>query len=485
MKKRNLVLFIVLCLFSFIPKISAAGLTVSASSYTVYVGSTVNITANASGLTGKFYFKSNNLGVLSGGGNDWLENSSKTMSFSAVNVGSATISVVPENVAISDGSGFYTTTKSVTINVINKPVYTNTPATVTPKSSVNYLKTLEIEGKELTPKFDKETSEYSVSLESGTTEINIKATPENNKASIVGAGKHTLTEGINNIEVVVTAENGSKRTYKIKADVAEKDPIIVNIDGKKYTVVRKKEQLIEASTFYSNSTVKINNEEIPSYHGEITGYNLIGLKDEEGDINLYIYNEKKNSYKLYREFKFLSIVFYPLDVYENKIPKNYFKSTVLINETEVPCYKLNEDDEFVLLYGVNIENNNEGFYVYDPFENTLQRYNVKMFDLTNEKIEILTNIIVGLLGIVVILLITAAIQGTSNKHKKEPGLVYKPKTKEEKIKAKIDKKEAKKLKKELKKKEKSEKSKKIKKKNNKLIIEDTHAIDISQINIKK
>lgn len=485
MKNKNLVVFIVLCLFSFIPKISAAGLNVSANAYTVYVGSTVNITANASGLTGRFYFKSNNLSILSGGGNDWLENSSKTMSFRAVNVGSTTISIVPESVAYSDGSGLYTASKTVTINVINKPVYTNNTTTVTPKSSINYLKSLEIEGKELTPKFDKSTSEYSIELEAGTTEINIKATAENNKANIVGSGKRTLTEGLNNIDIVVTAENGSKRTYKIKANVEEKDPIIVKIDGKEYTVIRKKEQLVEASTFYSESTVKINNENIPSYHGEITGYTLVGLKDEEGDINLYIYNEKTNSYKLYREFKFLSVVFYPTEADQQQIPKNYFKSTIIINEAEIPCYKMSEDDEFVLLYGVNIENNNKGFYVYDPFENTLQRYNDKMLADSNEKIELLTNIIVGLLGIVIIVLITAAIQGTSNRHKKEPGLVYKPKTKEDKIKARLDKKEAKRLKHELKKKEKTLKVKKEKKKKNKLILEDTHTIDISQINIKK
>lgn len=477
MKNKKWFVFMILCLFSFVPKIKAADLKVSANAYTVYIGSTVNVTARADGLIGRFTFKSSNNSVLSGSSIEWLENSSKTISFKAMSVGTVNISVIPDadQVAYSDGSGFYTATKTVTINVINRPVVVTTS-----KSSVNYLKSLQIDGKEITPKFDKQVGEYSIELEAGTTTVNIKATAEHNKASIIGAGNRVVTEGNNNLDVIVTAENGSKRTYTIKASVKEKDPIVVKIDNQEYTVIRKKKQLPSISSFYTETTVKINDEDIPAYFGEVTKYTLVGLKGSNGSIDLFIYDEKNNSYQLYRELEFSRMTFYPTEALENQIPKYYSKSTVVINDLELPCYKMNKDDVFVLLYGVNIENNNKGFYMYDPFENTLQRYNDKIFDGVNEKNKILTNLVVGLLGIVIIILFTSAIQGSIKPKTQEPKEIKKFKTKEEKMKEKLDKIEAKKLKKELKKKEKPKKKKK-----NKLFLEDTHTIDINEINIKK
>ena len=313
MKKIKWFVFAAICFFSFLPRINAVGLSVSSNAYTIYVGESVNVTARADGIAGQFIFKSNNLSVLSGGGEDWLENSSRTFTFSAKQAGSATITVTPNNVAYSDGSGYYTESKMVTITVKNKPVYNppvqntkpaqnTTPKPVTPKSSINYLSSLIIEGSNLNPEFNKETLEYTVELESGTSLINIKATAQDSKASIIGTGSKNVSEGANNFEIVVTAENGSKRTYKINAIVKEKDPIIVNIEDNAYTVIRKKEQLPSSSSYYSESSVEINGEQIPAYFGEVTGYTLVGLKNNEGIINLYVYNEENNSYKLYQKY---------------------------------------------------------------------------------------------------------------------------------------------------------------------------------------
>ena len=385
-----------------------------------------------------------------------------------------------------------------TVSVIDKPVVqqptttpstnTNKPTTVTPKSSVNYLSSLEVEGREINPKFDKETLEYTVDLESGTTSINIKAITEHNKANIVGAGVKNVTEGVNNFDIVVTAENGSKRTYKLKATVKEKDPIIVNINNEQYTVIRKREQLIQASAFYSESTVEINGEIVPAYFGEVTGYTLVGLKNSEGIINLYTYDEDNNNYELYKEFNFSRIVFYPIEPNEAEIPEGYSKYAVTIDEIEVPCYKKSKDSNYVLLYGVNIENNNEGFYMYDSFENTLQRYDDTIFDNYKEETLILKSIIFGLTCIVMVVVLVAALQGSINQKNKKikPVLSLKPnektKVKKEQNVNKENKKEAKLLEKELKRKEKEEK-KKAKRKKKKL--DDTNVIDITNINIKK
>lgn len=53
----------------------------------------------------------------------------------------------------------------------------------------------------------------------------VKATPQNSHAKVSGVGKITLKEGKNTVKVVVTAENGDKRTYSITVNVTESPPV--------------------------------------------------------------------------------------------------------------------------------------------------------------------------------------------------------------------------------------------------------------------
>ena len=84
------------------------------------------------------------------------------------------------------------------------------------KSSDNYLTNLQIDGYRLTPEFDKQTLEYTIDEDIKTNEININATPSNEKATINGAGTIKVDEEKNEYRIDVTAENGSVRTYIIK-----------------------------------------------------------------------------------------------------------------------------------------------------------------------------------------------------------------------------------------------------------------------------
>lgn len=90
------------------------------------------------------------------------------------------------------------------------------------KSSDNYLINLQIDGYKLTPEFDKQTLEYTIDGELKANEINIKATPSNEKATINGAGTVKVEENKNEYRIDVTAENGSVRTYIIKLKETQK-----------------------------------------------------------------------------------------------------------------------------------------------------------------------------------------------------------------------------------------------------------------------
>ena len=139
----------------------------------------------------------------------------------------------------------------------------------------------------LNPAFNKDTLEYSIELEPNTTEISVNATKEDGTASISGLGTITVSEGANKIEIKVTAQKGNTKTYIINATVKELEPINVTVDGKDYVVVRKADSLVKPYS-YSDDTVLIHEKEVPAFYSSITGYKLVGLKDDAGNIKLFI-----------------------------------------------------------------------------------------------------------------------------------------------------------------------------------------------------
>ena len=83
------------------------------------------------------------------------------------------------------------------------------------KSTNNYLESLEVEGYEISPQFDKQTIEYLINEKLKSNEINIIATPSDAKATIEGAGKIKLEENQKQCRIDVIAETGTVRTYMI------------------------------------------------------------------------------------------------------------------------------------------------------------------------------------------------------------------------------------------------------------------------------
>jgi hypothetical protein len=79
------------------------------------------------------------------------------------------------------------------------------------------LSSLSVTPGELSPEFNAGITSYTVNVADNIKRINIEATPANNKAKLTGATDYWLDAGENNIQVVVTAENGTtKKSYDIK-----------------------------------------------------------------------------------------------------------------------------------------------------------------------------------------------------------------------------------------------------------------------------
>lgn len=285
-------------------------------------------------------------------------------------------------------------------------------------SKNNNLSALEVEGFTLTPEFKTDILEYSVVVPENTKEVNIKANVQDKRASVNGIGTQAVNPGANKFSVVVRAQSGAEKTYVINVEVKDENPINVAVNGKNYTVVKIKENL-PAASLYTETTININGFEIPAYKNDNTNLVLVGLKDEEGNISLYIYNKDKNEYQEYNEIGVNKITIYPLT--SNEEIKGYKKDTITINSVKVDGYYYTKDSDYVIIYGINVETGDKGFYMYDKKMQSLIKYNDEYIIDLNKKIELYSYIIIGFSGVFILMIIImiALAKKKSGKQKKQ------------------------------------------------------------------
>lgn len=333
-----------------------------------------------------------------------------TFTFKALKSGSTSVSIGSYLAyAYDDLSKMNISTSSKTVRIITQAELEAS------YSKDNDLKSLSVEGFEITPAFDKDVTEYSVVVPENTTEITINAEENDSAASVTGAGTQTVTQGTNTFQIVVRAENGSEKTYNLTVEVKDANPINVTIGDETLTVVKIKEYLPQVNA-YQETTVNINDFEIPAYTSELTGFTLVGLKDSSGNINLYIYNEEDNTYEIYNELKLSNLTIYPINT--DKVLDGYKSGTITINDIEVKSFYVNDDSRFAIIYGINVETGEEGFFKYDKNDQTAIKYDDEMINVLNEKINLYTYIIFGFICLFVLMFIIliCALKG-KKKHK--------------------------------------------------------------------
>lgn len=326
------------------------------------------------------------------------ENTTKKLSVTCKSTGTGTINFVASgNATSSDGSKTQiSTSKKVTV--------------VTPreKSTNNKLKSLSVEGYEISPEFSKNINEYTVSVPSTVDKINIIAKEADSYASLEGDGEKVVEEGINTFEIIVTSETGVSNVYKLNVNVEDLTPINVDINGKNYTVVKVAKNLTKPELF-EETTIKIEDYDIPAFVNEVSGYTLVGLKDDIGNIELYIYNEGK--YEKYNDFNssMLTIVFLEPET----TPHNFQKTTMLINEQETNVYI---NGKTTVVYGINLLTGKKNFYSYEKTEKTLQLFDITTFETNTEEQENNKYLVYGLsLGVLLLLLLVMLLSSKCTK----------------------------------------------------------------------
>lgn len=124
------------------------------------------------------------------------------------------------------------------------------------KSPNNWLDSLTIEGYDFT--FDgNKTSGYSITVGESVSSVKISAKAISSKATISGTGDVKLDSGHNNIKIVVTAENGNKKTYylDIVRNVTNEIPLTgISLDKTELTMFLKESKQLSVKYNPSNTT---------------------------------------------------------------------------------------------------------------------------------------------------------------------------------------------------------------------------------------
>ena len=266
--------FILLFAFIFkLPNVDAASCRIGVSApSSVVVGQSfkVTVTVSSSSSIGSWEYtlsydsskvrlKNGTLHVVDYG-NGSKKSASYSYTFTALTSGTATFK--PVNASVLD----YTSTNECLSSTGSKSVSMKTQAEIEAGySRNNNLASLSVEGAELSPAFNADTLEYTATLPVDTTKAKINATAADSTATIEGIGEIDVVDGLNKVEVVVTAQHGEKKTYVINLTVEELDPINVKVDGKNYTIVRKSGQIEDIPVGFTETKVTIEDQEITAY----------------------------------------------------------------------------------------------------------------------------------------------------------------------------------------------------------------------------
>lgn len=286
------------------------------------------------------------LQISSTGNEDEVKKRTYSLRFKALKAGVGVIEMGKRvTVKNLEGDSFSVSANRVTLTVSDPESSEGTtdPAAATPApastgppslSTNNKLKSLRFDCLSMTPKFDTNVLEYTVKVDCDTNLLYFNYVAAHNKAAVRIKNNEELLLGENDVRIVVTAESGDKRVYKLK-------------------VIKESE---------SETRVREQQEKGKS------------------DITFSVY-EKEGSIFIQNQYQFQVV-----DVKDDSIlPSGYVKTSVDLEGKSVTAYTMENDldNNYLLMYlkGTDTE---PVLYQYDRMERTVQRYTGTMTQKVNK-----------------------------------------------------------------------------------------------------
>ena len=420
MKKIKLLLFSLVCLIVCTNTVRSASITVSANTKSVIVGNsvTVSVTVNGTGAKeGKvgaweycISYDSKYLKLTSSTadantcvktGAYKLTGATEKFTFKAIKSGSSKVSI--KTYGLYD---YETENQMKGVSVGSVSIKAMTQAELEATYSTNAkLKSLSVDKYTLSPKFSKSVFKYDVEVPNDVEKVTVSASKDDSTATMSGTGEVSLSEGLNKVEILVTSQKGNTLTYTVNITRKELNPIKVTVNGQEYTMIRKEDEVpVEKYPSFEDTTIDYEDgTEIPALHSDITNTTLVALKDSNGDIIMFIYDDGVK--EKYIEVKSDSVTLIPLSLPESNEFGIYEKSTTNFNGETVECYKLNDEAKTVIIYGEDTDTGKNNYYFLDLAEKSLLPYNNDLDKYYNNKIDIFKYVIYGCVGVVLFLIL--------------------------------------------------------------------------------
>ena len=463
MKKIKILLISLISMFAFNTNVYAASSSISVSSGNVYVGDsfTVSLYVNSSAAWNVHVTAS---GPVSGctihkadASDDAMDtNRSFSATCTATGEGTIVIRLSGDVTSASDGNAV-PVSGSRSVSVSQKPAPTPSPTPSQPgnnnnntnnnqtnnnnnkqnstqndgdnKSKNNNIKNISVDGYNL---IKVDSNNYTLSVTNDVTNINVKATAEDSKSKVTGTGNHNINVGENNIEIIVTAENGSQNKINIKVTrkdgyyLEDLDSILnnnkitdINITIKSDTVITK-EDLEKIKN--SKKTVKFNyynDDKSLSYSWIIDGSKI----KTTSNLSTIITNDSDNKKDILKLSNYADGLFVVLK--QNDLPSGtklkLFVGNKYENNDFVNVYSYRNNKLYLLKNKIKMDNGYVEFDLDNASEyfvtmSTIPNTNITTKVENNEKISILPIIILIICLIIIGIIIIFIIK---NKRKKK------------------------------------------------------------------
>ena len=472
----TMMLILTTTLFSRVPVLAAANISVSVNKSNVKVGDTVTVTLSITSGYGAQGVLKKSSGVLGGSSDEYFTIGAgvgdvQRFSYKATSVGSCTFSIQEPlddttdvdggTPSIGVGSATVTVTSASSNNDSNsnKDNKDNSGSNTGNDSNANKdnenkeekkssnasLGSLVISAGTLSPEFSAATKDYTATVDYSYSSLAVTANPADSKASVTSVtGNDSLEVGENTVSVVVTAEDGSTSTYNIVVTRrAEDDPENADkqdnwkkfdINGTEWTMINDIPEDVVPEGFEHSKTV-IDGLEYNTLHGTFGDITLVYLQSESGN-GLFVYDAAQNAaYEFVRinsESHFIVVLLPKVD----DVPEGYNEISLSIEGKGVATAyqtKVEKNDDqtkdFYLVYAMN-DNGESGWYTYDSVDGTYMRTELSTSTVAQEendttkselvpgianKYLVLAAILVLIIIILLLLLIVSAVKNRKYK----------------------------------------------------------------------
>ena len=354
---------------------AAGSINVSTRNININVGKSSSFTVSANNAAGRVDISTSNSGVASISSSSlFLDNNSSGVTVTGNSAGTATITVRVVDAATYDEEPL-NNTYTITVNVVAPA--TPTPQPVTPpkpvepsKSSNTNLNSIGVEGFELQ---SNDKVNFFVTVDSNVDKIKLNAAVQDSKSTLSGIGERNINYGENRFEIIVTAEDGSKKTYTVvvsrKKDNYYLEDLSLALNLENPVVIQLKDDDIITTEILNH--VKSSNKEVifikKDNDKEVYSYKIssANISDNES-INTKVFVSKDaKDYKKY--FSLNNGVFLQISS-DTILPKGtkfrYYLGDMFDNDEGLQIYSYDGNNKYSILYIDNILLN-DGYIEFD------------------------------------------------------------------------------------------------------------------------